>query len=184
MPYFSACPEDPFVDPEDPFADPEDPFADPEDPSTDPEDPIADPSPELDSVGQGFMPKLITWSFEDLDFNYHDIDFVSFNVDDTRAPKALQCSEKLSTSSIHLPQGESYLCPLCEDPKSLKLVTGLRERGKEIAREKEMESRRKDKEKATHQISAKIGKSFVNGLKSRFRKKEKIGDSSVQRSVA
>lgn len=153
------------ADPEDPFADPEDPFADPVDPSTDPGNPIADPSRRLDCIEQVFRIKLITWSFEGLDFEYHDIDFVSFDVDTSKGPKGLQCSEKLRPSPIIVPDGKSYMCPLCEEPGSSKLVQGLRKRKIEIQREKEA------KEKAIFQETAQTGKSFVNGLKFRFNRR-------------
>lgn len=180
------------ADPEDPFADPEDPFADPEDSSTNPNDPVIDPSPRLDCQEQGFKPKLITRSFEGLDFSYHDIDIVSFNVDNSKAPKGLQCSERITPSPMILSKGDSLLCPLCEDPGSSKLYTGLRKRQKEYRKEKEREEKvkgkregredtqEKGKEKAILQKSAQTGKSFVNGLKFQFHRRKRIADSSVQ----
>lgn len=198
-PDLSADRKNPFADPKNPFADPEDPLADSEDPCTDLEysladleDLIASPSPKSACVEQVFRAKLITRVFAGLDFTHHDVDFVSFNVDKSNKPKALQCSERITTSPTPLPVGKRYMCPLCEDPDNSKLLRGLKRREKEFNKENQGKGKGKDqreqrqdvqetgKENAILQKSAKIGKSFAKGIKFRFLTNERTGDSSAQ----
>lgn len=126
----------PFADPTetstepDPIVDPSEIPAEP-DPFADPEDPFADPVPKPNLIGQAPRPKLITKAFQGLNLTCNDIDFVSVELNDTRAPRGLYCVEGITARLVHRTGGEESVCSLCDKPDVLELVEGMKTRSGE-----------------------------------------------------
>ena len=127
---------DPFVDPSEtptepnPFVDASETPTEP-DPFADPEDPFADPVPKPNLIGQAPRPKLITKAFQGLNLTCNNIDFVSVELNDTRAPRGLYCVEGITARLVHSTGGEESVCSLCDKPDVLELVGGMRTRSGE-----------------------------------------------------
>lgn len=181
-------PTDPFADPEDtstesdPSADPEDPFADPDDPFVDPEDPPEDPSPKGDYLGQAPRSKLLTYTHSRLDITYRNNDFVSVDVDDSRAPKGVACTEGIISRLVYSPGDENRKCPLCEKPDVMDIIQGIEKwdeetTGREVGNGKE-EQKDKEKEKGIFQKTAQIGTAAVKLLKNAVGSKAKKQQSN------
>ena len=149
-----------------------DPFADTKRDSTDldrfadPQDPFADPVLETELPGKAARPKLLTRKFRDLDLACHDIDFVSIDNNQLRAPKGLRCSEL-----VYRQKGEIVACRLCDSPDVLEKVQRIVTRQEEGS-SKEVETRGKkgkkkknEKGKGFLHKTAKLGKVAIRTLK-------------------
>lgn len=164
---FPEIPQDPFADPEE-SPEPSNPFADPEDIS-------ADPVPETDSPLQAARAKLLIQTREGLDLTLDDTDYVSSDVDDSKAPKGVICPEGIITPTLlGRVEGEDGECPLCETPEVLERVDridrmrkgwsrGAADRKAEMAKGKEKE---RGKEKGIFHKTTRIGSAAVKSLKS------------------
>ena len=190
MPNPFAAPKKPSTGP-DPFADPEEepslernPFADPEeetsaasDPFADPETPIADPDPEDNYVALGPNPKILTAAYSGLNFAYKDIDVVSTDVDDTKAPKGLKCPGGITAEQIYRFGRESNKpCMLCDRPEVLGIVEEMvkwREEGKAKG-----EGKGKGQKKGIFHRTAQMGTAAVKSLKSSASSKAKMPEDS------
>ena len=62
-------------------------------PIADLSDSFADPEPKANICRQASSPKLLMHAPEGLDFTNDNIDFVSIDVDDSKAPKGTSCPE-------------------------------------------------------------------------------------------
>ena len=142
-----------------------DPFADTKRHSTD-LDPFADPVLEAEFAGKAARPKLLTKKFRELDLACHDINFMSIDINELRAPKGLRCSEL-----VHRQKGEIVACRLCDRPDVLKKVERIvtwQEEGssKEVeTRGKKGKKKENEKGKGFLHKTAKLGKVAIRTLK-------------------
>lgn len=177
-----TVPTDPFADPEDtstetnPFADPEDPFADPE-PFVNPEDASANPSPKGTFLGQAPRSKLLTYTHSRLGLTYGDTDFVSVDVDDSRAPNGVKCTEGIISRLVYRAGDENRKCPLCDKPDVMNIVQGIEKwekerKGTEVGKGKD-KVKEKESEKGIFNKTAQIGTAAVKLLKSAASSKAK-----------
>ena len=167
--YSHAHPEV-LVERPDPFADTKrhstdlDPFADPQDRS-------ADPVLETEDVGKAARPKLLTREFQGLDLACYGIDFVSIDINETRAPKGLRCSELNTPRLVHRPKGETVACRLCDRPDVLENVESIVKCQEEGSRKEVEKAEGKGKEKENEKgkgflyKTAKLGKVAIRTLK-------------------
>ena len=137
-----------------------DPFADTKRHSTDvesfadPQDSFADPVLETGPVGKAARPKLLTKKYRGLDLACHDIDFVSTDIDKSRAPKGLLCSESITPRLVNRGKGEIVACRLCGRPDVLEMVERI------VKWQKENE-----KGKGFLHKTAKLGTAAIRSLK-------------------
>ena len=177
VPKKSSTGPDPFADPEEepspepnPFADPEEENSTESDPFADPEIPIADPDPKSNYVALGPNSKILTEAYARIDFTYEGIDFVSIDVDDIKAPKALKCSAGITARQVYC-AGRGYkLCMLCDRPKVLTIV-------EEMVKWRE-EGKGKGKEKGILRKTVQMGTAALKSRKSQASSIAKISEDS------
>lgn len=154
-----------------------DPFADTKrhstdvDPFVDPQDVFADPVLEKTLVGKAARPKLLTRICEGLDLAYDDIDFVSIDINELRAPKGLHCSEFTASRLVHRQKGEIVACRLCDRPDVKEKVESIVEwqeegRRKELEKSKtKTQDKEKDRGNGFLHKTAKLGTATIKSLK-------------------
>ena len=77
-----------------------------------------------------FKPKLLTWICENLDVDLNDINFMSADVNDERAPKGLTCPTITAVPDIETAvEG----CPLCDNGHTLAIVLEKLDKTKSIS---------------------------------------------------
>ena len=141
------------------------------DPFADPQGLSADPVLETKGLGKAARPKLLTRKFRGLDLACHDIDFVSIDINELRAPKGLRCSELNMPRLVPRPKGETVACRLCDRPDVLEKVERIvkwREEGsrKEVERgEGKGKENENEKGKGFLHKTAKLGKVAIRTLK-------------------
>lgn len=180
---FTPCAAYTLAHPEGVISEIPNPFADPEKASTVPNpDPFADPDPKENFLGQASRPKLLTRACRGLDITYKDIDFMSIDVDDLKAPKGVYCSGGITVKLARLVGGGAMECELCERADAVELV-GKVALWEEEEREKEM-GKGKEKEKGIFHKTAQIGTAAVKSLKGAVSgRAKKLGSSSADHST-
>lgn len=179
--YTLAHPEQVPEMPVDPFADPEGSPTEP-DPLANRENPFADPGPKANGTGHAARAKLLTRTHGGLDLTNDDIDFVSVDVDDLKAPKGVVCPDGIASTPIPRVEGEEGKCSLCDEPDVLEMVEDF-ENGKServwresSKREKAGKETGKGKEKGVFHKTTQMGSAAVKSLKGAVRGKVKSSE--------
>ena len=163
---------------------PQDPFADPQEspttsnPFADPEEPVSEP----DTPAQADRAKLLIHTYEELNVTIDDVDYVSSDLDDSKAPKGVICPEGVITATpVGRVGGEDGECPLCETPEVLERVERidkmrkgwLRNSDRKVETAKKAREKVKEKEKSIfHKTTRAAVKSLKNVAGGKAKKEE------------
>ena len=75
-------------------------------------------------------PKLLIRRSKSLDFTLHGVDFVSDNVDNSLAPKNMNCPDRITPTSLTGAGIDITRCLFCDDPRVLAFFDGPEGMGK------------------------------------------------------
>ena len=122
----------------------------------------------------------MTHSYKGLDIIFDNVDFVSTNIDTSRAPKRQDCSKWITRNRARRAQGEASACSPCDKPGVLEL---LQEFGRCEGRRKGRKKGRMKEKGGLHQTSQNgtvVVKLFRDAISSRAERWERSSKDHVE----